>query len=73
MTVFSRHNEFQADEFATKLGHADKLKSALIKLNADNLCFPVYDWLFSAWHHSHPTLLQRIKRVESLQKSLKQE
>merc|ERR1711973_65352 len=34
------------------------LKSALVKLNNDNLSFPIYDWLFSAWHHSHPPLLE---------------
>lgn len=64
LTMFSRYNEFQADNFAMKLGHADNLKSALIKLNEDNLGFPVYDHLYSAWHHSHPPILERINALD---------
>lgn len=64
LTMFSRYNEFQADAFAKKLGHATNLKSALIKLNEDNLGFPVYDHLYSAWHHSHPPILERISVLE---------
>merc|ERR1712127_105288 len=67
MSVLSRHFEFQADEFAAKLGKAKDLCSALVKLNNDNLSFPVYDWLFSAWHHSHPPLLQRIEALKKYQ------
>ncbi|KAF3819975.1 hypothetical protein GH733_015484, partial [Mirounga leonina] len=47
LTVLSRRFEFQADAFAKKLGKAKDLYSALIKLNKDNLGFPVSDWLFS--------------------------
>lgn len=61
LTCLSRHFEFQADQFAIKLGKAEPLKRALIQLNKDNLGFPVYDKLFSAWHHSHPPLLERIE------------
>ncbi|EDW73656.1 uncharacterized protein Dwil_GK19569 [Drosophila willistoni] len=73
MTILSRRYEYQADEFAFKLGFADQLGQALIKLNLDNLGFPVYDWLYSTWNHSHPTLLQRLARLEELkeQKKLK--
>lgn len=61
MTALSRRFEFQADDFAANvLGRGDKLQSALIKLNNDNLGFPIYDWLFSAWHHSHPPILERL-------------
>merc|ERR1712107_657396 len=67
MSVLSRTFEFQADQFAAKLGHAEDLVSALVKLNNDNLGFPVYDWLYSAWHHSHPPLLQRIKALKKSQ------
>lgn len=64
MTVLSRRFEFQADAFAKSLGYAASLRSALIKLNKDNLGFPVSDWLFSAWHYSHPPLLERMKALE---------
>lgn len=63
MTVLSRRFEYQADEFAVKLGYARDLGKALIKLHVDNLGFPVYDWMYSTWYHSHPTLLQRLGRL----------
>ncbi|XP_044891538.1 CAAX prenyl protease 1 homolog isoform X2 [Felis catus] len=65
LTVLSRRFEFQADAFAKKLGKAKDLYSALIKLNKDNLGFPVSDWLFSMWHYSHPPLLERLQALES--------
>lgn len=65
MTVLSRTFEYQADAFAKDLGFADKLKDSLIKLNIDNLGFPYYDKLYSAWHHSHPTLLQRLEVLKA--------
>jgi len=64
MSVMSRHFEFQADEFACKLGKAKDLQGALVKLNNDNLGFPIYDWLYSAWHHSHPPVLERIDALK---------
>jgi STE24 endopeptidase len=64
MTALSRRFEFQADEFASKLGRSATLRSALIKLNSDNLGFPLSDWLYSAWHYSHPPLLERLAALE---------
>lgn len=64
MSVLSRRFEFQADQFAAALGKAEDLQKALIKLNNDNLSFPVFDWLYSAWHHSHPPLLERIQALK---------
>lgn len=63
LTVLSRRFEFQADEFALRMGKASELYSALIKLNKDNLGFPVADWLFSMWHYSHPPLLERLRAL----------
>jgi len=67
MSVLSRHFEFQADEFAANLGKANDLQGALVKLNNDNLSFPIYDWLYSAWHHSHPPVLERIEALKKYQ------
>ena len=64
ITCLSRRFEFQADEFAIGLGRGTQLKSALVKLNNDNLSFPVFDWLYSAWHHSHPPLLERLAAID---------
>ncbi|XP_055374689.1 CAAX prenyl protease 1 homolog [Condylostylus longicornis] len=71
MTVLSRRFEYQADDFANQLGFSDELGGALIKLNIDNLGFPVYDWMYSAWNHSHPTLLQRLNRLKENKKEKK--
>jgi len=64
MTVLSRRYEFQADAFAAALGKADDLQTALIKLNNDNLSFPIYDSLYSAWNHSHPPILERLDALK---------
>jgi STE24 endopeptidase len=64
MTILSRRFEFQADAFAKSLGKSKFLRQALIKLNKDNLGFPVHDWLYSIWHYSHPPLLERLKALD---------
>lgn len=64
MTWLSRKFEFQADAFAKALGRAQDLGSALIKLNKDNLGFPLADKLFSMWHFSHPPLLERLQAIK---------
>ncbi|XP_054271932.1 CAAX prenyl protease 1 homolog [Macrosteles quadrilineatus] len=64
LTFLSRKFEFQADAFAKSLGKAVYLRRALIKINQDNLGFPVYDWLYSMWHHSHPPLLERLEAID---------
>lgn len=68
MTMLSRKFEYEADAFAKKLGYTKELCKALVKLNIDNLGFPVYDWMYSAWSHSHPTLLQRINALNDKKK-----
>lgn len=65
VTYISRKFEFQADAFAVKLGKGRYLSSALLQLNKDNLGFPIYDHLYSAWHHSHPPLLERIDVIKA--------
>ena len=65
LTCLSRTFEFQADQFAVRLGNGEPLKRALVQLNKDNLGFPIYDWVYSAWHHSHPPLLERIAALKS--------
>lgn len=62
--ALSKRCEFEADRFATTLGHGDALKRALISLHKDNLGYPLYDKLFSKWHLSHPTLLERISVID---------
>ncbi|KAJ6510597.1 peptidase family M48-domain-containing protein [Mycena sanguinolenta] len=77
MHAVSRHFEWQADRFACeleeKLGDdkmsdmGDRLGRALIALHVKNLSTVWVDWLYSAYHHSHPTLTERLKGLESFQ------
>lgn len=73
MTIVSRTFEYQADAFAMELGYSKELGKALIKLNIDNLGFPIYDWMYSTWNHSHPTLLQRLDRLKETSSSISNE
>nr|XP_018902752.1 PREDICTED: CAAX prenyl protease 1 homolog [Bemisia tabaci] len=66
LTILCRKFEFQADAFALALGKEEYLQAALIKLNKDNLSFPIYDWLFSMWHLSHPPLLERLEALKKI-------
>jgi STE24 endopeptidase len=63
MNLFSRKNEYQADNFAAKHGQADSLISSLKKLSLNNLSnltpHPAYVFV----NYSHPTLYQRIKAI----------
>ncbi|EDQ90583.1 uncharacterized protein MONBRDRAFT_15863 [Monosiga brevicollis MX1] len=65
LTAFTRRAEFEADAFAVKLGQGEALCEGLIKLSADNKSYPVHDWLYSAVHHSHPPILQRLAAIRS--------
>jgi len=54
----------RVDEFAVQLGKKDELAAALIKLHADNLSSPHNDKLYSMYHHSHPTLPERLRHMD---------
>ncbi|XP_012540453.1 CAAX prenyl protease 1 homolog [Monomorium pharaonis] len=62
--VISRRHEFQADKFATKLGHGKSLKASLLKLQKDNLGYPLYDKWYSCWNHSHPPIIERLEAID---------
>lgn len=64
LMIIGRRFEFQADKFAAQLGYGGPLKKALIKLQKDNLGFPLFDELFTAWHHNHPPILERLNAIE---------
>jgi STE24 endopeptidase len=61
--MVSRKFEFQADGFAVSLGHAEQLQSALLKLEEENKSSMHVDPLYSAYHHSHPPLVQRLSAI----------
>ncbi|KAI9635595.1 metalloendopeptidase [Dioszegia hungarica] len=69
MNAVTRKYEYQADEFGVQLGMKDDLKEALIKLHKNNLSSPHNDPLYSAYHHSHPTLPERLRAMDSYKPS----
>ncbi|KAG8941645.1 hypothetical protein FRC04_004131 [Tulasnella sp. 424] len=87
MNALSRHYEYEADRFACELDdraakeaahvHGDvlsmseRLGQALISLHVGNLSTVWVDWLFSTWHHSHPTLTERLKAMETIRNQSK--
>jgi STE24 endopeptidase len=60
MNVLSRRYEFQADEFAQKLGYSTELARSLIKLQIQNLSTMDADWMYASYHFSHPILSERL-------------
>jgi len=75
MQISSRRNEYGAgircflwlqlisDKFAQSLGYKDELARALIKLQVKNLSAMDADWLYSAYNHSHPILVERLRAL----------
>ena len=61
----SRRHEYQADRHAVDVARAPAaLRSALVKLNGQNLTnLHPHPW-YSAWNYSHPTLLERLSAIE---------
>ncbi|KAF7290747.1 CAAX prenyl protease [Mycena indigotica] len=83
MHAISRHFEWEADRFACELQDmlpgeqekmadmGDRLGRALITLHVKNLSTVWVDWMYSAYHHSHPTLTERLKALEAFQSARK--
>jgi STE24 endopeptidase len=63
MNVLSRKFEYQADAFAAKYGYAPQLESGLKKLTATSLGNLMPHPLYVFFHYSHPTLYQRISKL----------
>lgn len=70
VTLNTRKNEFQADAFAVDLGYARALKTGLTKLALENLSNMNPDALYSAYHYSHPPLVERLNAITARAKKL---
>ncbi|KAL5718685.1 Ste24 endopeptidase [Ranunculus cassubicifolius] len=68
MNLVSRAFEFQADAFAHKLGHGLSLRGGLVKLEEENLSAMNTDPWYSAYHYSHPPLVERLAAIDELEK-----
>ncbi|ODQ67584.1 hypothetical protein NADFUDRAFT_82021 [Nadsonia fulvescens var. elongata DSM 6958] len=60
MNIQSRKAEYEADAYASKLGYGHGLRNGLVKIHKENLGTMNADWIFSAYHHSHPILPHRL-------------
>ncbi|KXT11910.1 hypothetical protein AC579_8580 [Pseudocercospora musae] len=63
MNTLTRKFEYQADKFSYDLGYKAELASSLIKINIKNLSSMDADWMYSAYHHSHPILTERLRAL----------
>ena len=66
MNLFSRKNEYEADEYAVRTYGKEPLITALKKLTADSLGnltpHPWYEFM----NYSHPSLLKRIRAMQAI-------
>lgn len=66
MNYFSRKNEFEADQFSVEVvGDKEAMASSLLKLSKENLSNLTPHPLYSFYHYSHPTTMERIKAIEA--------
>lgn len=63
--VLSRKYEYQADAYAAKYGYGEALISGLKKLSSQSLSNLLPHPLYVFFNYSHPTLYQRILRIQS--------
>jgi STE24 endopeptidase len=62
----SRRHEYEADRYAVRLARAPAaLKRALLLLAGENLSNPTPHPWYAAWHYSHPTLPDRLARIDA--------
>ncbi|XP_058737395.1 CAAX prenyl protease 1 homolog [Vicia villosa] len=64
MNLVSRSFEFQADAFANKLGYSSSLRAGLVRLQEENLSSMNTDPWYSAYHYSHPPLVERLAALD---------
>lgn len=63
MNLLSRKNEYEADAYAAKFAKATDLVSGLKKLHKESLSNVNPHPLYVFMHYSHPTLLQRMEKL----------
>ena len=69
-SIFSRKNEYEADRFAvSSMKEASSLETALAKLSTESLSNLNPHPLYSFFHYSHPTLIERINAMREFEKS----
>jgi STE24 endopeptidase len=71
LTIVSRQNEFGADKFSVELGMSRNLQSGLCKIHLENLGAMNPDPYYSAYHYSHPPLVERLRAMMALDQKRK--
>lgn len=66
LTINSRLNEFAADKFSVNLDMSRPLQAGLCKIHLENLGAMNPDPLYSAYHYSHPPLVERLRAMMAL-------
>ncbi len=61
--LVSRSNEYHADEYGSQVQSKEELSSALMKLANENKSFPKSHPLYIFFYHSHPPLVERLKKL----------
>jgi STE24 endopeptidase len=64
--ALTRKFEYEADAFGAHLGYAKELRQGLITLCKENKSSFCHDWLYSTLHHSHPTLIERLRVLKAI-------
>ena len=67
------HPQYQSDAYGTDLGFGEQLQQALCILQVENKGSLDPDPLFSAYHHFHPTLLERIRAIRDRIRQVKKQ
>ena len=63
MNILSRFHEFQADAYAVSKGYSLPLRKALLKLSLENKGVLWPDWMYAAYHYSHPPVIERLEEM----------
>lgn len=63
-----RHFEYSCDQFAIMHGH--DMENALIKMHIGNVYNIVADKHYSRYYNSHPSLMERLEKIEELYESM---
>ena len=63
LTLNSRRNEFQADQFSSDLGMSQALQTGLCKISLENLGAMCPDPWYATYHYSHPPLVERLSAM----------
>lgn len=64
LTLNTRRNEFQADQYSVDLNYGPLLKMGLVKMSIENQSTLDPDPIYSLYHYSHPPLIQRLTAID---------